>query len=227
MIKQTLALVGLTLTISANAAIVDLGNITRDTSTGLDWLDVTETAGLPYDLVRAEMGVGGAYEGYRYATMAELDQLIINFGYSAFRPETCRWTSLHCGAGVNGQEELVETMIHTLGDTYAAAVDPLEYRIADGGAGSTWGILGTSHRSSDQYDTARISDWELYIPEDDAYLDFDDSVRTAWYPVDSLDFSPDIGSFLVAPTPVPLPASGWLFMTALLGLVGKKRLARR
>ena len=36
-----------------------------------------------------------------------------------------------------------------------------------------------------------------------------------------------LGSYLVAPSAVPVPAAGWLFMTALVGLVGKKRLARR
>ncbi len=48
---------------SANAAIIDLGNITRDTGTGLDWLNVTESRNLSYNQVTAQMGIGGAYEG--------------------------------------------------------------------------------------------------------------------------------------------------------------------
>jgi len=31
----------LAISVSANAAIIDLGNITQDTATGLNWLDLT------------------------------------------------------------------------------------------------------------------------------------------------------------------------------------------
>ena len=41
MLKKTLALIGVTLCVNVNAAIIDNGTFTTDTSTGLDWLDVT------------------------------------------------------------------------------------------------------------------------------------------------------------------------------------------
>ena len=41
------------LSTSAGATIIDMGVFTRDTTSGFDWLDVTETQGLSYDEVVA------------------------------------------------------------------------------------------------------------------------------------------------------------------------------
>jgi len=41
--KKELALIGLTVSINANADIVDHGSYTIDPRTGLDWLDLTTT----------------------------------------------------------------------------------------------------------------------------------------------------------------------------------------
>lgn len=54
-----------------------------------------------------------------------------------------------------------------------------------------------------------------------------DSAALSIWTISNDDTSSSYASFLVAPAAVPVPAAGWLFMTALLGLVGKKRLARR
>ena len=80
MLKQTLALVGITLSLSANAAIVDMGNITRDTTTGLDWLDLTETANRTYLDVFSNFSVGGNLDGWRYASRLEVYELWSNIG---------------------------------------------------------------------------------------------------------------------------------------------------
>jgi hypothetical protein len=62
------------------AALLDNGNHTSDTATGLDWLDLTVTRGQSYDQVVAQMGAGGPYEGWRHATRAEVRQFWINAG---------------------------------------------------------------------------------------------------------------------------------------------------
>ena len=225
MIKRTLAVVGLTLSLTphaVNAAILSLDSsfgsdtITRDTDTGLDWLDVTVTRGLSYNQVTAELGAGGTYEGYRYATMAELDALIVNFGYIA-QTTQCTFNALHCDTGnnVGGQHELIETMIRTLGDTYVAAGNS----VAADGAGQTIGILGTSNIDPSTYDMA------LIIDQDRPEIDVDDGVQTAWSRLGPTTVAPAVGSFLVSE--VPLPAAGWLFISALIGLAGKTRLSRR
>ena len=53
------------------AELLDMGDFTRDTESGLDWLDVPITAGLsPNDILNDELGLMSA--GWRYATGSEL-----------------------------------------------------------------------------------------------------------------------------------------------------------
>jgi hypothetical protein len=61
--------------------LVDLGDNTYDPNTGLQWLDVTLTQGHTHDYVMANLlGVGQTYEGYRYATGAEVSTLFTDAG---------------------------------------------------------------------------------------------------------------------------------------------------
>jgi hypothetical protein len=54
--------------------------ITRDTSTGLDWLDLTVTINRSRDSVLSGFDNGGDLEGFRYATTDEVVSLWLNFG---------------------------------------------------------------------------------------------------------------------------------------------------
>lgn len=227
MLKQLIATMPLLLSISAQAAIVDMGSVTRDTSTGLDWLDVTFTAGMSYNQVAAELGPGGNYEGWRYASVAELDQLIINFGYVAVNTN-CSGEGLHCDSHLKDNSPLITTMIKTLGDTYDAHLDrtQAQYDAAPDGAGYTYGFLG-SPSAADFYPVAMIYDGDLINRSTGIYLgDEDDQVKSHshwerdYFALDSL------GSFLVAPSQVPIPASGWLFISALLCLTAKYKGSR-
>lgn len=59
----------LALAAPAGATLIDLGTVTRDTATGLEWLDVPLTDGQSF----AEVAAGPWYEaGWRHATMADL-----------------------------------------------------------------------------------------------------------------------------------------------------------
>ena len=60
---------------TVNAELIDLGTITRDTTTGLDWLDVPLTGNLtPLEALDAQ-------PGFRHATREELDTLFFeSFG---------------------------------------------------------------------------------------------------------------------------------------------------
>jgi len=69
--------------IQANAILVEAmyknhgdGLITIDTETHLQWLDLTETTSMSYDYVGSQFGVGGLFQGFRYATEAEFESLI-------------------------------------------------------------------------------------------------------------------------------------------------------
>jgi hypothetical protein len=75
---------------------LDGNNITEDTVTGLQWLDVTVSADRSFDDVVGNDGMnefapGGDFEGFRHATADELtgwnpgpqfDSLFINFGFT-------------------------------------------------------------------------------------------------------------------------------------------------
>ena len=233
MLKQILVLAGLSLSLTANAVIIDLGNITRDTDTGLDWLDVTETRGLSYNQVTAQFGAGGDYEGFRYATAAELDQLLLNFGYVPITT-TCPQGESVCDRDIPGDSPLIENIITTLGDTFddfADAVnDPRD--LGPGGTGFTFGILGSQDFFGfpipGVFDTGIILDSE-FVRRDTGLFDVDqpDTISSLFGVAGADGVNLEIGSFLVAPSPVPVPAAGWLFLTALAGLVGKKLSARR
>jgi hypothetical protein len=51
------------------------GTITRDTVSGLDWLDLPVTQNRSVDDITAELGAGGEFEGFRYGTTAEITAL--------------------------------------------------------------------------------------------------------------------------------------------------------
>ena len=64
MIKKSLALVALTLSMAANALIINLDNITRDSDTGPDWLDVTVTDGRSHNDMSSKFGSGQGFGGW-------------------------------------------------------------------------------------------------------------------------------------------------------------------
>ena len=57
--------------------------VVRNDATGLDWLKPTVTDGLSFDSVLAQTGAGGTYDGWRYATQAEVQLLFTDNGLSA------------------------------------------------------------------------------------------------------------------------------------------------
>ena len=89
MTRRTHWLVTITFLAAAGTVHADLvsedsefgaGTITRDTDTGLGWLDWSLTAGRSFDDVAAQLGEGGEFEGFRYATAAEVETLWLNGG---------------------------------------------------------------------------------------------------------------------------------------------------
>ena len=76
--SMVLAATMLAFTHGVSAAIVDNGTYT--TVDGVDWLDLTETAGMSYNDVTAQMGIGGTYEGWSYASRLQVRDLWATFG---------------------------------------------------------------------------------------------------------------------------------------------------
>jgi hypothetical protein len=59
------------------------GSLTVDTETSLAWLDLTLSVNMSLNEVSAELGPGGDFEGFRYATQAEVAQLFQHAGFPA------------------------------------------------------------------------------------------------------------------------------------------------
>lgn len=67
----------------AHAALIDNGDFTTDSTTNLQWLDLTLTRGRSYNDVASQFGAGGEFEGWRHATFSDLNTLFVSLGYSA------------------------------------------------------------------------------------------------------------------------------------------------
>ncbi|EDY84252.1 hypothetical protein VDG1235_3883 [Verrucomicrobiia bacterium DG1235] len=96
--------------IQAHAILVDRGDYTRDTDTGLDWLDMSFTDGLSYNAVGALLLPGGSLQGWRFATSAEFDGLI----NSAVGPALAPYTPTGFDPAIFSQ---MQTLVSLLGET--------------------------------------------------------------------------------------------------------------
>jgi len=69
--------------ISIDDGTFGVDSVTRDTVTGLEWLDVNKSAGVGYGFITGGIGAGAAFAGWRHATTAELTALFDTVGYPA------------------------------------------------------------------------------------------------------------------------------------------------
>lgn len=177
----------------AQAAIVDLGNVTRDSSTGLEWLDLTETVGRSYLDVSNQFDVGEEFAGWRYATESEVQVLWQNFGLTTGTTE--RVSILD-----TPKYDAFVSAVNTLGNFFPEAASIFDY----GSVGVTGTLLegftdvylvrGMYHNIDN--DRTRISSGT------DAHHETIESIYH--------------GSYLVRE--VPLPAGIWLLVSAYIGL---------
>lgn len=58
-------------------------NITRDTETGLEWLDIWSPRFMDFNQISSQLGAGGTFEGFRFARRGELETFLGNAGLSA------------------------------------------------------------------------------------------------------------------------------------------------
>ncbi len=75
-----LASAGVQAALVSQDSIYGPDSITLDTDTGLLWLDWSQTIGLSFDEVSAQLGEGGLYSGFRFATNDEVNTLWLNGG---------------------------------------------------------------------------------------------------------------------------------------------------
>lgn len=78
--KGVVGIVAANLVSLAQAELVSHGLTTLDTVSSLEWLDLTQTTGKSFNQVTGEFGTGGLYEGYRYASAAEAQDIFRQVG---------------------------------------------------------------------------------------------------------------------------------------------------
>lgn len=205
MLKKALVLIALSVSLPSNAALVNNGIYTTD-STGLQWLDLIETAGITsYNGAAAVFGsVDGG--GWRYASNTEVENLYaelfgnpimnVSNGSGLFGTATAEYADIQNMHSLFGSHGATSTTTFSRG----AYVD-------EDGILRWMGSSIYANNQSAQY-SGTIFGLEL--------TNNFDGLRDTQH--DSF------GVYAVRGLPeVPIPAAAWLFGSALLGLAGIKR----
>jgi len=184
---------------SANAAIIDNGIYTTDSTSGLDWLDLTETTNKSYNYVSTQFGIAGEFEGYRYATGLELNGMIEN--YTGIDLTGIIATSWSNDANIGG-------LVNLLGDNSTTT----------GGGG--W--FYSRGMTADTYNSGSETRQVFAV-----LIDYVDLLRNDYTSSGTgINFrdemSSNMGSFLIRES-VPETSSFYLFTISLLGLFGAAR----
>ena len=195
--------------LSAHAAMLDLGLSTLDTDTGLEWLDLTETVGLSYRYISNNMQKGEKYENWRYATSEEVFTLWENLGISS-----ALTSPLLTGTQEYSNFLMAVDLLGNTWEKFETSLINVDYGfngLAFTGSFVQLDQIGLIHRSGASSTELRVSGYG-YTPN--VYED------------QGVSF---IGSYLVAvpPMAVPPPSSGYLFITAVLGLLSRKHLLKK
>lgn len=189
--------------LTANAALVnadwkvtDDDLITIDTVSKLHWLDITETGGMSRDAVLIEMGSGGMFDGFRYATSDEVIDLWSQYGIT-LTPAT-RITA-------SNLDPNIITASQQLGNLYGLET-----------SGSDYGTLGFI--AIDNLSPGTTSGWSGAFRENGSSF-YEGPTINAFSSGQSRDW---LGSYIVTSV-VPVPAAFWLFGSGLLTLIGFAR----
>jgi len=199
LIVSTLCNFLLLASINANSAIIDNDTYTTVTSTGLDWLDLTETSNRSYADINAQLAVGGEFEGWRYASFVDIKGLLDAFG----------------GAGAyGGWAESNNGVVSAISPLWADLICLPN----DCGFGFIYRQAGTSGniRTGSLYDQTSI----------DVFTRVDSSLAMDY--INILGYLGNIGlkgnhALVRDASVVPVPAAIWLFGSGLIGLIGAAR----
>ena len=191
-----------------HAALVNNGSFTTDTASGLDWLDLDTTFG------QSMTEATTANSGWRLATEAEVTTLFWTLFPNFYETAdgTCSEFTVYCGtsksaAGSPDQNAKVVDFVSLFGFTDAPSQPNTQVSrgrwLDDLGGVHTMGAVAFSPTNSTIYGI----DY-LYSASADAQI-------------------PNVGTYLVRTSVVPVPAAVWLFGSALsfLGFARRKTVA--
>ncbi len=103
--------------ISKNDPLYGMGSLTVDSSTGLEWLDLSVTDGMSFNEVSGQLGFGGTYSGFRFATPEEIFALFVE----AQIPDINQPGDFgHIGTQANAQSALA--LVQLMGPSYQVEV---------------------------------------------------------------------------------------------------------
>jgi len=205
-----------------SAAIVDYGSYLTDTKTGLDWLDVTTSVNQSYDYVNGQFGLGGEYEGWRFASGSQFNELVNHY------------TGSSISAGNYGKIVHAENKIDSLVDLFGSTLDAFYYNevgkshdeyysLAEGE-----GLDYTAGWVSDVGNLTSGPSFWIAVVYDNDIANAPDLTRAHndYFPSGYSNYS--LGSYLVrdALVTTPIPAAVFMFAPALLGLMGLRRKRR-
>ena len=176
---------------NANAELVDNGTVTFDSSTGLEWLDLTETAGLSYNYVKTQLASGGLFEGWAYASLAQVDGLFDSAGGTG--PYN-GWSTDNNG--------VVAPLLELWGDISLSS--------------NNYSYFITPDTNPDNKPVYGLA-YDDYVMENAATQDYLKSFYLYW--VADAEH-PEVGSALVRAAVVPLAPAAWLFSSGLLFIFG-------
>ena len=192
----SLASTALVLSTNVSAALIDNGMITSDDSTGLEWLDLTETVGMSYDQVTAQMATGGSLAGWSYATSSQIASLFDSAGGSG---DYTGWSEANNG--------VVESVSAFWG--YSRALTKFsKFLFAEVDTTRP----DANHRYGQISDGLNSTNWETG--------DYMVIMRASWPDAYGESYT---SSALVRASVVPVPAAVWLFGSGLIGLISVAR----
>lgn len=194
----------------ANAALIDNGAYLTDTASGLDWLKLTQTTDRSYEDISSRFGAGGEFAGWQYASGAQFESLLFGQGIAA--DSGCPAGINFCGGVTAANTSLINNLINSLGDTFEKVYGATPGTLTSE-AYATVGILGDAGSDPTTHYSGLLVG--SYLSEPYARTHYGDAFRDKIH-------EGHIGSYLVRLTEVPVPAAGYLFMTAVVGLFSKR-----